>query len=220
MPLVDFTTELHVRTERDYLLRVNEADKAECAEKAIQWGYDYWDGDRATGYGGYHYDGRWKSVAKRMIDHYQLPEDARILDVGCGKGFLLYEFSQLLPNAELVGIDVSEYAIEHSKPEIKDQLQIGDARELPFGDDSFDLVFSITTLHNLYLDGLFQALQEVERVGKNAKYITMDAYRTEQEKANLMYWQLTLRAFHTPEEWEWLFQQAGYSGDYSFIYFE
>ena len=104
--------------------------------------------------------------------------------------------------------------------EVKPFLHIGNACQLPFEDNSFDLVISITTLHNLYVFDLWAALQEIERVGKNKKYIVVEAYRSEQEKVNLMYWQLTCRAFHTPDEWEWLFQQAGYTGDFSFIFFE
>ncbi len=220
MPEIDFITKVHAQTRRDYLGRVNEADKAHCAEVALQWGKDYWDGARRYGYGGYKYDGRWRDVAEKIVRHYQLPERARILDVGCGKGFLLYEFIQVLPGAAVAGIDVSPYAIEHAKEEVQPFLQTGSASALPFPDQSFDLVISINTLHNLYHYELDQALREMERVSAGAKYLTVEAYRNEREKVNLLYWQLTCRAFHTPREWEWIYQQAGYTGDYGFIYFE
>ena len=219
MAEIDFITSLHKRATRDYLGRVMAHDKAECAEKALQWGRDYWDGERQFGYGGYRYDGRWRSVAEAMAKHYQLPEKARILDVGCGKGFLLYEFTQVL-NAEVTGIDISSYAIENAKEEVRPRLQVGNAATLPFANKSFDLVISLNTLHNLYLDQLFSALQELERVGRGAKYLVVESYRNEREKVNLLYWQLTCRAFHAPHEWRWLFEQTGYTGDYSFIYFE
>ena len=90
----------------------------------------------------------------------------------------------------------------------------------PYPDKSFDLVISINTLHNLYNYDLFSALQEIERVGRGAKYLCVEGYRNEREKMNLMYWQLTCRIFHTPAEWEFDFAQAGYKGDYEFIYFE
>ncbi|MEX2287276.1 MAG: class I SAM-dependent methyltransferase [Planctomycetaceae bacterium] len=220
MAYIDFITAVHSSTPRNYLSRVVDDDKADCAELALKWGRDYWDGDRSTGYGGFRYDGRWRPVAERIVEHYTLPPDARILDVGCGKGFLLYEFTQVLPGARVAGIDVSAYALEHSKPEVRSSLQIGDASKLPYDDDSFDLVVSINTLHNLYNYDLWKALGEIERVGKRAKYITVESYRNEREKVNLMYWQLTCRAFHTPKEWEWLFQEAGYTGDYGLIFFE
>jgi ubiquinone/menaquinone biosynthesis C-methylase UbiE len=220
MANIDFISQVHTSTKRDYLARVTKDDKAACAELALKWDREYWDGDRSTGYGGFRYDGRWRPVAERIAAHYKLPDDAKILDVGCGKGFLLFEFTQVLPGAQVAGIDVSQYAIEHAKPEIKPSLQRATADALPFNDASFDLVFSINTLHNLYNYELWSALREIERVGKNAKYLTVEAYRDEREKVNLMYWQLTCRAFHTPQEWEWLFAQAGYTGDYGFIYFE
>ena len=220
MAYVDFVGLVHKSTKRDYVARVTEADKAACAEKAIQWGYDYWDGDRQTGYGGFHYDGRWRAVAEAMTKHYGLQNNAKILDVGCGKGFLLYEFTQILPDCEVVGLDISAYAIEHAKPEVKPFLKEGNAASLPFNDNSFDLVVSITTLHNLLIGPMFDAFAEIERVGRSAKHITVEAYRTEQEKVNLMYWQLTCRALHKPEEWLWIFDKAGYDGDHGFIYFE
>ena len=220
MANIDFITAVHSSTPRNYRTRVVDDDKAACAELALKWGRDYWDGDRSTGYGGFHYDGRWKPVAERIVEHYKLSADARILDVGCGKAFLLYEFTQILPGATVAGIDTSAYALEHSKPEVRSTLQVGTAANLPYENDSFDLVISINTLHNLYNYELWSALAEIERVGRQAKYVTVESYRNEREKVNLIYWQLTCRAFHTPREWEWLFEQAGYTGDYGFIFFE
>ena len=220
MSYIEFITALHKSTKRDYLGRVNAHDKAECAEAAIQWGEDYWDGERHLGYGGYRYDGRWRPVAEAMVQHYGLPEDAKILDVGCGKAFLLYEFTQVLPKAQVAGLDISQYALDHAKEEVQPHLTQGTAAELPWPDDSFDLVYSLNALHNLYNYDLWSAIQEMERVGRDAKYITVESYRNEREKVNLLYWQLTCRAFLSTREWEWLFEQAGYTGDHAFIFFE
>ena len=214
---------LHKSTKRDYLERVNDSDfpKARAAKLAKQWAYDYWDGDRRINYGGYKYiEGRWEKVAREMIDHYSLPKNPKILDVGCGKGFLLFDFLKVMPESEIFGIDISEYAIQNSKEEIRENLQIGNAINLPWPDNYFDLVFSINTFHNLHNYELEPALREFERVGKNNKYICVESYRTEEEKTNLLYWQVTCEAFCTPEEWEWWFKKTGYTGDYSFIYFE
>ncbi len=220
MAYIDFIMKLHKGTKRDYRQRVLENDKAECAEIAIQYGRDYWDGDRKYGYGGYRYDGRWRAVAQAMADHYRIQPGARILDVGCGKGFLLYEFTQVVPNVTVAGVDISSYAIQNAKEEVRPFLKVGNAVSLPFPDKSFDLVFSITTFHNLYNYELKQALQEVERVGRGAKHITVESYRSEREKANLLYWQLTCRSFYTPKEWEWFMKESGYTGDFGCIYFE
>ncbi len=220
MAYVDFISLVHKSTKRDYLERVTEYPKAKAAEKAKEWGYDYWDGDRLTGYGGMRYDGRWEKVARAMVEHYGIKPGDRILDVGCGKAFLLYDFTQVVPGVEVTGIDISEYAIEYAKEEVSDQLQVGCASYLPYDDDAFDLVISINTLHNLYTYQLEAALREMERVGKQHKYLCVESYRNEDEKVNLMYWQLTCEGFFTPKEWEWWFNLTDYTGDYSFIYFE
>lgn len=220
MAYVDFLSGRHSSTKRDYVARVVENDKAECSEVAIQYGKDYWDGDRKYGYGGYKYDGRQRVTAEAMAKHYGIIPGHRILDVGCGKGYLLYEFTQVVPGVEVVGIDISSYAIEHAKEEVKTVLEIGNAVSLPYDDDSFDFVISITTLHNLYNYELHQAVKEIERVGTGAKHIAVESYRNEREKANLLYWQLTCRSFYTPKEWEWVFEQCGYTGDLGCIFFE
>jgi protein-L-isoaspartate(D-aspartate) O-methyltransferase len=220
---IDFLSVIHKSTKREYLARVNDPEfpKARAAELAKQWGYDYWDGDRRVCYGGYYYiAGRWAPVAKAMIDHYGIRPGHKVLDIGCGKGFLLYELLRLVPGVEVYGLDISDYAINNAKEEIKERLQVGNANNLPFPDNHFDLVYSITTLHNLQNYDLDKALREMERVGKKSKYLCVESYRNEVEKANLLYWQVTCEAFCTPKEWEWWFKQTGYTGDYSFIYFE
>ena len=216
----DFVGLIHKSTRRDYIARVTERDKAEVAELALQWGYDYWDGSRQTGYGGYRYDGRWRKVADAMVASYGIRPGMRILDVGSGKGFLLHDFTEACPGVEVVGIDTSSYAIEHTMESVRPFVRTGSAAKLDFPDDSFDLVVSINTLHNLYNYDLHAALREIERVGRGAKYLCVEAYRNEREKVNLMYWQLTCRAFHMPAEWQWIFDQAGYTGDHEFITFE
>ena len=223
MEELDFMSVLHKSTKRDYLARINEPEypKAKAAEIAKRYAEDYWDGDRRICYGGYHYlDGRWEKVARAIALHYPLPSKPKILDIGCGKGFLLYDFLKVIPDAEIYGIDISHYAISNCKPEIHDRLQVGTATNLPWEDNTFDLVISINTFHNLHTYDLELALREMERVGKNHKYLCVESYRNEQEKVNLLYWQVTCEAFNSPEEWRWWFKNTNYTGDYSFIYFE
>lgn len=216
----DFVSLIHTKTTRDYLARVNEIEKATAAEAAILWGHDYWDGSRLTGYGGYRYDGRWKTVALAMIAQYDLKPGMKVLDVGCGKGFLLHDINKSCDGIEVYGCDISKYALDHSMESIKGNCQHASATFLDWPDNYFDLVISINTLHNLYLQDLWVAFREIERVKKSHSYICVEAYRNEREKVNLMYWQLTCRVFNTPEEWEFVFQQTGYSGDHEFIFFE
>jgi protein-L-isoaspartate(D-aspartate) O-methyltransferase len=222
MAYIDFLSAVHKSTKRDYLARVNDPEfpKPKAAELAKKWDFDYWDGDRRICYGGYRYmEGRWEPVARAMVEHYGIKPGDRILDVGCGKGFLLHDFTKVVPGVVVEGIDISEYAIANAKPEIKEHLTVGNATSLPFPDKSFDLVFSLTTLHNLHNYDLDKALREIERVGKN-RYICVESYRSETEKANLLYWQVTCESFCTPEEWDWWFRLTGYTGDHSLIYFE
>lgn len=222
MAYIDFMSVVHKSTKRDYLARVNDPDflKAKAAELAKKWAYDYWDGDRRINYGGYRYmEGRWEKVAKAMADHYGLKAGDKVLDVGCGKGYLMFDFTKVVPGIEVYGLDISEYAINDAKEEIKDRIIHGNATSLPYEDGEFDLVYSLNTLHNLHCFDLDKALREMNRVGKE-KYLCVESYRNEKEKVNLLYWQVTCEAFNTPEEWDWWFKNCGYTGDHSFIYFE
>lgn len=220
MAYVDFAGLIHTATKRDYLERVRDHDKAACAVEALKWGEAYWDGDRSTGYGGYRYDGRWRPVAEAIARHYGLQPGQRVLDVGCGKAFLLHDLAAAVPGLEVTGIDISDYAVAHAPDAVRPFLRIGDAAALPWPDACFDLVISLNVLHNLYLPERRAAVAEMERVGRGGRHITVEAYRNETEKVNLLYWQLTCRAVHTPEEWEWLFKEWGYSGDHGFVFFE
>ncbi len=207
-------------TKRDYVERVVSHDKAACAAIASQFGADYWDGERQYGYGGYKYDGRWRPIAKDLIATFGLKPGDKVLDVGCGKGFLLYELTQEMPELDVAGIDISEYAIENAKPEIRDKLRVGNANDLPWEAGSFDFVYTINTFHNLDIDDLKAAVQEMARVSAGPSWLCVESYRNESEKVNLLYWQLTCRSFHDVDGWKWLLKEWGYKGDCGFIFFE
>ena len=201
------------RTKRDPGAR--GATKTE-EDRAIarQFGKDFFDGDRKYGYGGYSYNSRfWQPVVHDFIEFYSLDENSSILDIGSGKGFMLYDFLQLLPGVKVQGIDISEYAIENSLEEIKEFQQVADARDLPFEDDSFDLAISINTLHNLERDECALGLREAQRVSKDT-FITVDAYSNEQERIDMDAWNLTALTFMHVDEWKTFFKEEGYSGDY------
>jgi len=217
--LVNVMSALHKRTQRDYIGRMQD-DKVGCVLKAKEYEFDYWDGDRRCGYGGYKYDGRWKVVAQSLIEAYGLGPTARILDVGCGKAHLLYELKQLLPAAEVCGFDISRHGIGDAPEAIRSSLIRYRAQDAyPWGDDHFDLVISLGCLHNLRLFELQTAFSEIERVGSHA-YVMVESYNNELELFNLQCWALTAESFFDTAEWIWLFDHFGYSGDYEFIYFE
>tara|TARA_B100001013_G_scaffold332798_1_gene249279 strand:+ start:730 stop:1395 length:666 start_codon:yes stop_codon:yes gene_type:complete len=218
--LVNFVTPLHKATSRNYLDRMVD-EKVHCMHKAKEYEKDYWDGDRRYGYGGYNYiPGRWKPVAEALINQYQLTKDSSVLDVGCGKAFLLHEMKLLLPELKVRGFDVSNHGINSVKQDIKKEVFLHRAQDAyPFSDNEFDLVISLGCLHNLRVFELEIALKEIERVGKNA-YVMLESYRNELEQFNLQCWALTCESFFDKEEWEWIYDHFGYTGDYEFIYFE
>lgn len=182
---------------------------------ARQFGKEYFDGDRLYGYGGYSYHPRfWQATVRRFRDYYRLAEDASMLDIGCGKGFMLHDFRELMPNLSMAGIDISEYAIEHAIETVKPFLRVGNAKKLPYEDNSFDLVISITTIHNLPLEECKQALGEIQRVTRKHAFITVDAWRTEGERERMMKWNLTALTYMHIDDWKKLFAEAGYTGDY------
>lgn len=196
-------------------------DKVHCMEVASCYGYDYWDGERRYGYGGYKYiPGRWALVAKNLITTYDLKSGSKVLDMGCGKGFLLYEMLKIEPGLKIVGIDNSEYALLNAKEEIRSALIKKSLIErLDFEDGYFDLVISLATLHNFAIDDLEIIFFEINRLAKNA-YVMVESYRNFQELFNLQCWALTCLSFFSKSEWVWLFNKFEYHGDYEFIYFE
>ncbi len=214
-----FVSNLHTSTKRDYLQRMTN-DKVECMKVARKFEKEFWDGDRKYGYGGYKYiEGRWEKVVKALIKDYDLTNNSKILDVGCGKGYLLFDLKKELKEIEIHGYDISEYAIKNCHHEIKENLFVHDAsKKLKFPDNYFDLVISLGTLHNLEIQDLKNSIQEIQRLGKK-KYIMVESYRNEEELFNLQCWALTCKAFYSYDEWLWLYKNFGYTGDFEFIYF-
>ena len=184
-------------------------------EVAQRFGKEFFDGDRRFGYGGYRYDEKyWGSVVPEIYKHYSLDSDSKVLDVGCAKGFMLWDFLRFDPTLSVKGIDISEYAVGNGHPSVKDHLLVGDAREIPFPDNEFDLVISINTVHNLSFEDCETALQEIERVSLKYAFITVDAYRTEEERSRMEAWNLTAQTVMKTSEWVNYFRMVGYSGDY------
>jgi len=182
---------------------------------AKRFGREYFDGERLYGYGGYSYHPRfWKATVRRFRDYYELTEDARILDVGCAKGYMLHDFKELMPTLKVAGIDISKYAIARASETVKAFLSVADAQQLPFKDNSFDLVISINTIHNLPLEQCKQSLREIQRVTRKHAFITVDSWRTEEERQCLLQWNLTALTYMHVNDWKKLFAEVGYRGDY------
>ena len=202
------------KTKRDLSKRGNEKTE-EDRIIARRFDKEFFDGDRKNGYGGYYYNSKfWTEVVKDLNNFYKLKNGSKILDIGCGKGFMLFDFMKLNPNFVLEGIDISDYAITNAVPEVKKFLKIGNAKSLPYEDNSFDLVISINTTHNLEINQCKKALSEMERVSRKDKYLIVDAYSNEIERDRIFAWNLTAKTILSTNEWISLFEEAGYTGHY------
>ncbi len=216
----NFVTLNHERTKRNYIDRMIN-DKVYCMKISKKYDQEYWDGDRKYGYGGYKYiPGYFKKLAEKLINTYALKNGSSILDLGCGKGFLLYEMKKILKDLKVYGLDISKYAIKNSKKELRKSIRYGDLnKKLPFVGKKFDLVISINTLHNLKIEKILKCLKEIDNFGKS-KYVCVESYRNELEQFNLQCWALTAETIIDVDTWKYLFKKSGYSGDYEFIYFK
>lgn len=200
------------KAKRDVRARLGNKD--ENRRLAMQFGKEYFDGTREQGYGGYRYDGRWVPIAEDIVRHFGLKAGDRVLDVGCGKGFLVKDLMKVCPGLEAFGVDISEYAVEHCEPEVHGRLRVGNATDLPYPDSSFEVVLSINTIHNLDRAGCIRALREMERLAPGRGFVQVDAYRDKAEEQLFMDWVLTARTHGTPGFWVALLKEAGYTGDY------
>jgi len=189
-------------------------NKEENRRIALQFGKEYFDGTREQGYGGYRYDGRWLPIAEDLVRHFGLSAGNRVLDVGCGKGFLVKDLMKVCPGLEAFGIDISEYAVMNCEPEVAGRLQVGNAMHLPFPDNSFAAVISINTIHNLERAGCIQALREMQRLAPGKGYVQVDAYRNPAERQIFEDWMLTAKTYGMPADWRDILHEASYTGDY------
>ena len=218
--LKNYITSIHKSSKRDYLSRMQNK-KSKCMKIAKKYDFDYWDGNRNTGYGGYKYiEGYWKKMAADLINDYNLKDGAKVLDVGCGKSFLLHEMKLLNKNLNVIGFDISDYALKRNTELMKPFVYKQRAQDVfKYKNKEFDLVISINTLHNLKINDLKKSILEINRVSKQS-YIVVESYRNEEELFNLQCWALTCQSFFSVSEWKWIFNEFKYTGDYEFIFFE
>ena len=202
------------KTKRNLDERAAEKTEADRAV-ARQFGKDFFDGDRRHGYGGFNYFSRfWQPVIPTFKEYWGLSSQSSVLDVGCAKGFMLHDLAELIPGIQVKGVDVSEYAIQNAIEDMKPNVQVANATSLPFPDKSFDVVISINTVHNLDREECGRALQEIQRVSRGKSFITVDAYRNEEEKERMYAWNLTAKTIMSVDEWIKFFDEVGYTGDY------
>lgn len=202
------------KTKRDTSERANEKTEKD-REIARKFGKEFFDGERRHGYGGFKYNPKfWQPVIPTFVDYWKLNSKSSVLDVGCGKGFMLYDIKKSIPEIKVSGIDISHYAVNCADDKISKFLQVGNAKSLPYDDNSFDVVISINTIHNLDKEECGMAIREISRVSKISSFITVDAYRTEEEKRRMFEWNLTAKTILSVDEWKKFFKENNYTGDY------
>ena len=215
---ISLITKNHKSTHRNYLKRMIN-NKIECMKISKKYEFDYWDGKRCYGYGGYKYDGRWLNIAKKIIKKYKLNSKSRVLDVGCGKGFLVYELSKLLKSSNIFGIDRSRYAIKNSPKLVQKNLKCMNVSSgLNYKKKQFDLVISINLIHNFEINELKKVLKSIIKISSKS-FVSTESYRNDKELFNLQCWALTCNSFFSEKEWKWIFKEFGYNRDYELIYF-
>src|SRR5450432_2190857 len=149
----------------------NVAQSAENIRVSREYGREYFDGSRDTGYGGYRYDGRWIPIARDIVAHFGLRPGMRVLDIGCAKGFLVKDLLQVCPGLEVFGLDVSLYALMNCEPEVVGRLHLGTAERLPFPDRCFDCVLSLNTVHNFPRPRAIKVMQEIQRLSGGRAFV-------------------------------------------------
>jgi cyclopropane fatty-acyl-phospholipid synthase-like methyltransferase len=216
---INLITKNHKKTKRNYLKRMIN-NKVKCMKISKKYEFHYWDGKRMYGYGGYKYDGRWTNIAKKIIKKYRLTSSSKVLDIGCGKGHLVFELSKILNSSKIYGIDISQHALKNSPKSIRKNLKKVDVRKgIKYKKKYFDLVICTNLIHNLEINDLKFFLVEVMKQSKKT-FISTESYRNEKELFNLQCWALTCESFFSEKEWKWVFKEFGYNRDYELIFFE
>jgi SAM-dependent methyltransferase len=203
------------KTKRDDAIAERAVATDEDRLVARRFGWEYFDGPRRLGLGGYRYNARFFTpVVEDMIAHYGLTDQSAVLDVGCAKGFMLHDFKQALPGITVAGIDISQYCLDNALESVKPFLELASCDALPYPDKSFDLVIAIATIHNLDVEGVKRSLREIMRVTRRHAFIKVNGYKTEAEHEALERWNLVAQTILPVERWKEIFAETGYTGDY------
>jgi SAM-dependent methyltransferase len=202
-------------TERERKIAAFVPDAAKRSD-FLSYGSTYYDGaDYGVGYGVYRYDGRYGSSVEKIIAHYKLSAGAKILEIGCAKGFILYEFWKR--GMAVAGMDISGYAVANAIDAVRPFIAQGSCERVPWDSDFFDLVYCKETLPHLAEDQLRQTIPEMQRVCKSDN-ILLDIQVSENERgrALMKIWDETQQSCHGAGWWRALLGELKFRGQVNF----
>ena len=184
---------------------------------ALERGKNFFDGQREDGYGGMTDDGSWKPVASDLVLNYNLTNSSSVLQLNCEKGYLLSEIHQLIPKANVLGLETSKYAIDNSNSYFKSRIIKWDGLNIPFENKTFDLIICIGYIYTLNLSGITEILTEINRVSKKSSFINLATYNNAQDLEIFKNWSLLGTTVLKKNEWEKVLSKNNYTGDYWFV---
>ena len=118
---------------------------------------------------------RLKTIV-RWVDEV-LPDGGRVLDAGCAHGEVAAAIARRRPDADVVGVDIADVWVEEARrrhnnvPNVR--FERADVRDLPFDDDSFDVVICAEVIEHLPDDGWERAVRELDRVSRDVVIISI-----------------------------------------------
>tara|TARA_Y100000590_G_scaffold425571_2_gene533711 strand:+ start:103 stop:765 length:663 start_codon:yes stop_codon:yes gene_type:complete len=186
--------------------------------KLIAWKLDkeYYDGKRVNGYGGFNYDGRWKKLLPKIIKKYRLNQNSKVLEIGCKKGFLLYDLKSIIPKIKIIGIENHGYPLKYANRMIKKKLYLKNYYDLKkFKNRHFDLVIAFNSIYMQNLGDTIKTILEIQRISKKS-YISLASYKSKKDRDKFLDWTLLGTTILKKTEWKKIFKHTGYKGDYYF----
>ena len=182
----------------------------------LNFGYDYFDNPKSgRGYGGYVYDGRYYETAKKIIDHYKLNPNSKILEIGCAKGYLLYEFFRL--KMDVIGYDISRYAVDNCKEELKEMIFLGGVCDINESDRIYDLAIAKEVLSHMAIDDILFTINKLQNISKNI-YLLLQTVSEKKKASDMQSWDSTYKTMMTKKNWEKVLSSCSFHGDYQFNY--
>lgn len=200
---------------REKLIAARQHDGPE-SKDFMSYGYDYFDNcNYGIGYGGYSYDGRYARSVGLIVKEFGLSPGTTIFEVGCAKGFILYEFFK--QGYHVQGVDLSEYATANAPSEISKKISCASSTDLAFANDSFDFSFSKEMLPHLTETDIDKTVRELMRVTKgNRIFLEIQVATSDSSSELIRKWDDTHRTIRKSAWWLQKLNQLDFDGTVNF----